>query len=89
MVIKTLQVDVMKDAEALLDRYGGTPIRLFEDELIRMGFVQQGGDPATVAMEHTGQGLYLELSLDREGKLHSYKLVPFGELKKKQERFRW
>lgn len=89
MVIKTLQVDVMKDTEALLDRYGGMPLLLFEDELVRMGFVQQGGDPATVAMEHTGQGLYLELALDVEGKLHSYTLVPFEELRRKQERVRW
>jgi len=89
MVNREEQVELMKKTEALLERCCGAKTDRIEKELTALGFVQKGGDPATVMMEHAGLNLHLDIGLDETGNLHSYELLPFDELDKKQEKFRW
>jgi hypothetical protein len=89
MVNEAQQLDVMEKVEALFDRYGGEKLLQLQGKLISMGFKQKGGDSAAVEMEHAELELQLDIGLDEEGNVHSYELLPFDEVKHKQEKFRW
>lgn len=89
MVSLDFRVEMMEKVEALFERYGGKPYHEFAGVLQEWGFVQRGGDPATVVMEHADLELYLEIIQDDAGNVHGYALLPFEEIAKKQEKFRW
>ncbi|MCK8519864.1 hypothetical protein [Methanoculleus sp. 7T] len=89
MVDLDRRVEMMEKVEALFDAHGGKNFADISGDLREWGFVQKGGDPATVVMEHGGLHLYLEVELDDTGKVHGYALLPFEEMARKQERFRW
>lgn len=89
MVDQDFRVEMMEKVEALFDRYGGKPFQEFAGVLQEWGFVQRGGDPATVVMEHADLELYLEIEQDDAGNVHGYALLPFEEIARKQEKFRW
>jgi hypothetical protein len=88
MIGGVAQVDLMDRVEALFNRFGADEVHEIERELILLGFVQQGADPAVIAMEHSETGLFLEIDLDEEGRVHGYDLVPPEERGRKQERYR-
>jgi hypothetical protein len=89
MVGQDLRVEMMEKVEALFDAHGGNPFADIAGDLGEWGFVQKGGDPVTVVMEHDDLQLYLEVELDDTGKVHGYALIPFEEIARKQEKFRW
>lgn len=89
MVSRDLRVEMMERVEALFDAHGGKPFADIAGDLGDWGFVQKGGDPVTVVMEHGDLQLYLEVELDEAGMVHGYALLPFDEMARKQEKFRW
>jgi hypothetical protein len=89
MVDKEAQVALMAQVEELFNPNSRDQLQDIERKLTEYGFVEKGADPAAVAMEHPDLELFLEIELDEEGKVHGYELLPFEDLKKKQERFRW
>ena len=65
---------------------------LFQDlekELMKLGYIQRGSDPASAEFLHTGAGLMLDVEFDEEGEIHSYELLTTEEMKEKQREFRW
>jgi hypothetical protein len=83
-----IQVDLMDRVEALFNRFRADEVHAIERELIQLGFVQKGGDPAVIAMEHPDTGLFLEIDLDEDGLVHGYDLIPPEERERKQEKYR-
>jgi hypothetical protein len=88
MIGGVAQVDLMDRVEALFNRFGADAVHEIERELILLGFVQKGADPAVIAMEHSETGLFLEIDLDGDGRVHGYDLIPRRERGQKQERYR-
>jgi len=89
MVDKETQVALMARVEELFNLNDADQVQHIERKLIEFGFVQEGADPATLAMVHADLELFIEIEIDEEGKVHGYELLPFEEISKKQERFRW
>lgn len=83
------QHEMMANVEALFDHYGKDQIRQILDELVKIGFVQKGGDAVAISMENKESELFLLIELDEHRHVHGYELLPFEEIKKKQEKFRW
>ncbi|MBN1195351.1 MAG: hypothetical protein JXA08_08430 [Methanomicrobiaceae archaeon] len=89
MVDKELQSALMERVEDLFELNEAGEVTEIERNLSDMGFVQKGGDPAVIAMVHPDCELFIEIGIDEEGRVHGYELLPFKELTKKQEKFRW
>jgi len=58
-------------------------------ELLALGYIQRGSDPASAEFQHTGAGLTLDVEFDEEGDRHSYELLTTEEIDEKQRKFRW
>jgi hypothetical protein len=89
MVDKETQVALMDRVEELFNLNEADQLREIERKLTEFGFVQEGADPAALAMVHRPLELFIEIGIDEEGRVHGYELLPFEERAKKQERFRW
>jgi hypothetical protein len=89
MVDKETQVALMERVEELFNLNEADQLREIERKLTEFGFVQEGADPASLAMVHAALELFIEIGIDEEGRVHGYELLPFEEMAKKQERFRW
>jgi hypothetical protein len=89
MVDKETQIALMERVEELFNLNDADQLRDIERKLTEFGFVQEGADPAMLAMVHAGLELFIEIEIDEDGKVHGYDLLPFEELSKKQEKFRW
>jgi hypothetical protein len=89
MVDKETQVALMDRVEELFNLNEADQLREIERKLTEFGFVQEGADPATLAMVHAALELFIEIGIDEDGRVHGYELLPFEEMAKKQERFRW
>ncbi len=89
MVDKETQVAMMERVEELFNLNEADQLREIERKLTEFGFVQEGADPATLAMVHAALELFIEIGIDEDGRVHGYELLPFEEMAKKQERFRW
>ncbi|KQC05325.1 MAG: hypothetical protein APR53_08045 [Methanoculleus sp. SDB] len=89
MVDKEMQIALMEQVEDLFDLIEAGDVNEIERNLADLGFVQKGADPAVIAMEHPECELFIEIGIDEDGRVHGYELLPFAELVKKQEKFRW
>jgi hypothetical protein len=89
MVDKETQVAMMERVEELFNLNEADQLREIERKLAEFGFVQEGADPAALAMVHPALELFIEIEIDGEGLVHGYELLPFEEISKKQEKFRW
>lgn len=80
---------LMQRVESLFLCYDGIKPIALVSELKKWGFVERGADPAVIILIHPKLELFLEIGLTAEGTIHSYELLPFDKLSKKQEKFRW
>ncbi|GAB7016263.1 hypothetical protein [Methanogenium cariaci] len=83
------RAEVKEKTEELLDESSRYTFTDIEKELLALGFIQRGSDPASAEFQHTGTGLMLDLEFNEEGDLHSYELLTTEEKDEKQRRFRW
>jgi len=81
--------EVMKKTEELFEKCSPEMFQDMEKELMKLGYIQRGSDPASAEFLHTGAGLMLDVEFDEEGEIHSYELLTTEEMKEKQREFRW
>lgn len=83
------RAEVKKETEELFEKCSLENFEAMEKELIKLGYVQRGSDPASAEFHHTGAGLLLDVEFDEEGDIHSYELLTTEEMEEKQRKFRW
>jgi 6-phosphofructokinase len=81
--------EIKKKTEALFEKCQKDKFPEIETELIKLGYVQRGADPASAEFHHTGAGLVLDVEFDEDGVIHSYELLTTEEMDEKQRKFRW
>jgi hypothetical protein len=65
------------------------PLPALEKELLKLGFIQTGGDLLALKFENMVFSLFLEILLDENRCVHSYRVVPLEEKDGRQQKFRW
>lgn len=83
------RTEVKEKTEALFDTMPHDRFQDIEKELLALGFIQRGSDPASAEFEHWNAGLMLDVAFDEEGAVHAYELLTFEEMDEKQREFRW
>ena len=83
------RVEVKEKTEELFDTISCDRFADIEKELIALGFIQRGSDPASAEFEHREVGLMLDVEFNEEGDVHAYELLTAEEMDEKQRRFRW
>ncbi len=81
--------EVKKKTEELFEKCSLEKFPEMEKELIKLGYIQRGADPASAEFQHTGAGLKLDVEFDEDGEIHSYELLTTEEMEEKQRKFRW
>jgi hypothetical protein len=81
--------EVMEKTEELFDRCSPEMFLDLEKELMKLGYIQRGSDPASAEFHHPEAGLMLDVEFDEEGEIHSYELLKTEEMEEKQREFRW
>ncbi|MBN1432081.1 MAG: hypothetical protein JW931_04860 [Methanomicrobiaceae archaeon] len=81
--------EVKKKTEELFQKCSLEQFTDMEKELIKLGYVQRGADPASAEFHHEGAGLLLDIEFEEDGLIHSYELLTTEEMKEKQRKFRW
>lgn len=80
---------VMEKTEELFDTMSCDRFVDIGKELLALGFIERGSDPASAEFEHREAGLMLDVAFDEEGDVHSYDLLTNEEVEKKQREYRW
>ncbi|KAF1073779.1 hypothetical protein [Methanogenium sp. MK-MG] len=83
------RAEVKEKTEELLDEPSRNTFTDIEKELLALGFIQRGSDPASAEFQHSGAGLMLDVEFSEDGDVHSYELLTTEEMDEKQRRFRW
>jgi len=83
------RTEVKEKTEALFDAIPHDRFLDIEKELLALGFIQQGSDPASAEFWHQGVGLLLVIEFDEEGAVHAYELFTTEDMGAKQRKFRW
>ena len=81
--------EVKKKTEELFEKCSLEEFADMEKELIKLGYIQKGSDPASAEFENSGAGLKLDVEFNEEGLIHSYELLTTEEIEEKQRKFRW
>lgn len=81
--------EIKKKTEALFENCPKDEFPVIEKEIIRLGYVERGSDPASAEFHHMGAGLVLDVEFDEDGTLHSYELLTTEEIEGKRRKFRW
>lgn len=89
MVNRGQQNRMKRIVERLLTESCAIPVGGLEKELVRLGFTQTGGDLLALQFVNTVFDLCLEILLDEQRCVHSYRIVPFSERTGRQLKFRW
>lgn len=83
------RAEVMKETEELFEKCSPESFQDLEAELMKLGYIQRGSDPASAEFQHTAAGLMLDIEFGEEGDIHSYELLTTEEIEEKQRKFRW
>lgn len=89
MVNRGQQLRMKRLVERLFTESCNKPVAGIERELLKLGFTQTGGDLRALQFEHRGFELFLELMLDDNQCVHSYRILTFAVRDKPQPKFRW
>lgn len=89
MVNKGHQLRMKRIVERLFSESCSKPVSGLEKELLKLGFIQTGGDLLALQFENNVFGLFLEILLDEKRCVHSYRVVPLAERAVQQQKFRW
>jgi len=89
MTSEAEQTRIMAEAEDLLDRAGRARLEEIDEDLRSLGFEEHGADPAVVEMVHHSCRLFLVITLDGDGRIHGYELLPEEDWRERREKFRW
>ncbi len=81
--------EVKKETEDLFKKCSPESFQDMEKELMKLGYIQRGSDPASAEFQHKEAGLMLDIEFDEEGDIHSYELLTTEEIEEKQRKFRW
>ncbi len=89
MVNRGQQLRMKRLVERLFIESCSKPVAGIENELQKLGFTQTGGDLRALQFGHREFELFLELMLDENQCVHSYRILTFVERDKPQPKFRW
>lgn len=89
MVTYPGRTEVKTKTEELFEKCSLEQFNDLERELIKLGYIQRGSDPASAEFYHKGAGLLLDIEFDEDGLIHSYELLTTEEMEEQQRKFRW
>ncbi|MBN2734967.1 MAG: hypothetical protein JXQ82_08950 [Methanomicrobiaceae archaeon] len=83
------QEEVKKKTEELFELCSTYRFPEIEKELLKLGYIQNGSDPASAEFENFDAELKLDVEFDDKGGFHSYELLTYDDIAKKQREYRW
>ncbi|WAI01139.1 hypothetical protein [Methanogenium organophilum] len=89
MAVYLGRAEVKKKTEELFEICSPEKVLDMEKELIKLGYIQRGSDPASAEFQHMEAGLMLDVEFGEDGEIHSYELLTSEEIEEKQRKFRW
>lgn len=89
MICGLSQEEIKEKTEDLFEICSSYRFPEIERELLKLGFVQNGSDPASAEFENFEAELKLDVEFDEDCGIHSYELMTYEDVAKKQREYRW
>ncbi len=89
MVNRGQQFRMKRKVERLFTNSCSLPVSGLEKELGILGFIQTGSDLLALQFENRVFDLFLEIMLDENRCVHSYRVIPLVEKSGRRPKFRW
>jgi len=81
--------EIIAGVEAFFDRVGRARLLEIGDELRDLGFEERSADSAVVEFVNFAAQLFLIVTIDEDGCIHGYEIIPGEDMGMHHEKFRW